>query len=76
MNLAEITHPEYTGESLVVRPYRRAGPVGVPVGRVVNRYRVAKHFDIEIEKGRLSTPVRNRLSPLKRPSPWTSSALR
>jgi hypothetical protein len=58
-NLAEVTDPRYPGERLVVchnpllavaatgrahRPLRGAAAIGERVGRVVNRYGMAKHF--------------------------------
>jgi hypothetical protein len=83
-DLAEITHPDYPGERLIVcknpllaadrarkrqellaaterdlaiialatqrvkRPLRGAAPIGLRVGKVLGRYKVGKHFTIEI----------------------------
>ncbi len=86
-NLAEITHPDYPGERLVVcrNPalgaerarkrselldateaalakvaatvgagrLRRPEKIGIRVGRVLNRYKMSKHFAIEIADGSL-----------------------
>jgi hypothetical protein len=87
-NLAEIAHPDYPDERLVVcrnpalgtdRARKRgellaatdtaldkivaavqagrlkdAGKIGVRVGRVVNRYKMAKHYRLDIAKGRFT----------------------
>jgi hypothetical protein len=87
-NLAEIAHPDYPDERLVVcrnpalgadRARKRgellaatdaaldkivaavqagrlkdAGKIGVRVGRVVNRYKMAKHYTLDIAKGRFA----------------------
>ena len=87
-NLAEIAHPDYPDERLVVcrnpalgadRARKRgellaatdaaldkivaavqagrlkdAGKIGVRVGRVVNRYKLAKHYTLDIAKGRFA----------------------
>jgi hypothetical protein len=87
-NLAEIAHPDYPGERLVVcrnpalgadRARKRgellaatdaaldkivaavqagrlkdAGKIGVRVGRVVNRYKMAKHYTLDIAIGRFA----------------------
>jgi hypothetical protein len=89
-DLAEITHPEYPGERLVVcrnpalaaerarrrldllrateaelekvrtacsrerRPLRGAAKIGLRVGRVIGRYKMAKHFITEITEGSFS----------------------
>src|SRR5674476_797043 len=42
-NLAEITHPHYPGERL-----NGAGKIGVRVGKVVGRYKMAKHYTLTI----------------------------
>ncbi|MDA8317720.1 MAG: IS1634 family transposase [Actinomycetota bacterium] len=88
VNFAEITHPDYEGERLVVcrnpflaaeRARKRealllateadlekvrasvaagrledAGKIGLRAGRVLNRHKMAKHFELTIEEGRFS----------------------
>lgn len=92
-NMAEITHPDYEGERLIVckNPFlahqrrekreellsateadlerianlvtagRLKDPVkiGLRVGRVLNRHKMAKHFDIKIEEGHFSFSKRH-----------------
>jgi hypothetical protein len=87
-NLAEVAHPDYPGERLVVcrnpllgaeRARKRgellaatqveldkvvaavqagklggAGPIGVKVGRVLGRFKMAKHFTLDIADGRFA----------------------
>jgi len=83
-NLAEVAHPDYPGERLVVcrNPLRArkrgellaatqveldkvvaavqagklggAGPIGVKVGRVLGRFKMAKHFTLDIADGRFA----------------------
>jgi hypothetical protein len=88
VNLAEVTHPDYPGERLVVcrNPLlgaerarkrtellaateteldkvtasvqagrlRAAGKIGVRVGRVLGRFKMAKHFTLDISDGHLA----------------------
>jgi Transposase DDE domain len=87
-NLAEVAHPDYPGERLVVcrnpllgaerarkrgellaatqveldkvvaavqaGKLRGAGPIGVKVGRVLGRFKMAKHFTLDIADGRFA----------------------
>jgi len=92
-NLFHLTHPDYSGERLVVcrnplvaerRAHKREAllqatiaeldkvqgmvergrltakeKIGLRVGRVVNKYKVAKHFQLSIEEGEFSYRVLN-----------------
>src|SRR6266516_3363795 len=87
-NLAQITHPDYPGERLVVcrnpalgaeRAHKRAAllaatedalaklaatvaagrlkdptKIALRAGRIVNKYKMAKHFDLHVERGTIS----------------------
>src|SRR6266550_7767895 len=88
VNLAEVTHPDYPGERLVVcrnpalgaeRARKRAAllsatedalaklaatvaagrlkdptKIALRAGRIVNKYKMAKHFDLHVERGTIS----------------------
>ena len=93
-NLAEISHPEFPGERLVVcrKPalalerarkrvellaategalativarveagsLRGAARIGLAVGRLIDRYKMAKHFELEVTDDRLTVTRRER----------------
>ena len=44
----EIASPEYPGERLVACRLKKADAIGLAAGKVVNQYKVAKHFELAI----------------------------
>ena len=49
-----------------------AGAIGQRVGRVINKYKVAKHFELEIDRRRLHLPAQDRAD--RRPRPRSTGS--